>query len=437
MSDTNTQDDAEVVDQATIRRAILSSVIGNGLEWYDYMLYGFFSIFIAKAFFPEESLFVQTLMTFLTFSFAFLFRPIGGLILGIYSDRYGRKPALILMIMMMGVSTVLIGLTPSYATIGISATLLIIFARILQGISVGGEFGGATAMLIEYAPKDKQMFYASFQTFAQSLATFLAAGLGLLMVTMLEPEQAEQWGWRVLFLLGGIIAPIGLYIRSRVPETPAFLKAQKNNIIVKSPLKEVLTKHKKELIAGLGLVAIGGSANYVWFVYMTFFVVHELQLPIEDIFLSDLIAGVILMVVIFFTGKYCQRLGAFKVLICGIVLFGITAYPLLAYVVEQPNFVRLIIAQSIGACFMGLIWAPTPGIFAGLFPPQVRATGMSLSYNVGVIIFGAMAVPLLTVVTEYTGDKLVPAYYLSFCAVLSLLLINYSKEKVSRALALP
>lgn len=425
-SNNNFPASAPVLPEVQLRKAVVASVIGNGLEWYDYMLYGFFSIFIAKAFFPDQSQFVQTLLTFLTFSFAFFFRPVGGVLLGIYSDKYGRKPALLLMLGLMAVSTVLMALTPSYSSIGLAATFIIILARIMQGISVGGEFGGATAMLAEYAPPGKRYFYASFQTFAQSFATFLAAGLGWAMVTLLSDEQAGSWGWRILFLLGGIVAPIGLYIRSQVPETPVFKVMEQSGEIVRSPLRETFADHKSAIIAGLGLVAIGGSANYVWFVFMTIFVVQELGLPVEAMFISDTLAGILLMIGIFISGRWCDKVGALKIFTLGVILFGASAYPLLAYVVAEPSFTRLIVTQATGSLFMALIWAPTPGIFASLFPATVRATGMSIAYNGGVIVFGAMAPPLLTVLIEWSGNLMVPAYYLILCAILSLVLMKIS-----------
>ncbi|PHR90965.1 MAG: MFS transporter [Robiginitomaculum sp.] len=413
-----------------IRKAVLASIIGNGLEWYDYLLYGFFAYYIKQAFFPAEDAFISTLLVFAVFSISFFLRPIGGILLGIYSDRVGRKPALTLMIFMMGIATVLIAITPSYATIGIAAPIIVILARILQGLSVGGEFGGATAMLVEYAPKNKRLFYGSFQMVSQALATVLAAGLGLLVITTLNEQQTAQWGWRILFLLGGLIAPIGFYIRHQVPETPQFIKLKETKTISKTPIKDLFTQHPRALIAGLGLVAIGGASNYIWFVYMTIYVVEELHLPIRMMFISDLVAGLVLLVLNFIIGRWCDRLGGWRVFVTGVILFGACAFPLFAYVIAEPGFERLLTVQVIGAAIMSLIWAPTPGIFAALFPANVRATGMSLSYNTGVLLFGAVAPILLTILIKYTGDLMMPAYYIIFCACLSLILMRVAKKAI-------
>ena len=424
----------EQLEPRVVRRAVLASVIGNGLEWYDYMLYGFFAVFIQQAFFPTEDQFIGTLVVYSTFAISFFLRPIGGVLLGIYSDRVGRKPALTLMIFMMGVATVILGLTPTYAAIGIAAPILVILARMLQGLSVGGEFGGATAMLVEFAPKDKKIFFGSFQMISQSLSTVLAAGLGLVVILSLSEEQVADWGWRVLFLLGGIIAPVGFYIRSKVPETPAFIEAKNKKKLSKTPMKELLTKHKKAILAGLGLVAIGGASNYIWFVYMTMYVIQELHLTLKEIFISDLVAGAILLTLNYGVGRVADRIGGWRVFLTGVVLFGAAAWPLFAYVIESPSFERLLIVQCIGAAIMSLIWAPTPGIFSALFPSTIRATGMSLSYNTGVLMFGAVAPVLLTILIEWTGDLMMPAYYILACACLSLLLCWVAKDEILRSI---
>jgi len=425
--------DQPPLEPRIVRRAVVASVIGNGLEWYDYMLYGFFAVFIKQAFFPTEDQFVGTMLVYTTFAISFFLRPVGGVLLGVYSDRVGRKPALTLMIFMMGIATVVIGLTPTYAAIGIAAPILIILARMLQGLSVGGEFGGATAMLVEYAGKNKRIFFGSFQMVAQSLATVLAAGLGLVVILSLSETQASEWGWRILFLLGGIIAPVGFYIRSKVPETPAFVNAKEENKLSKTPVKELIAKHRKALIAGLGLVAIGGASNYIWFVYMTMYVVHELHLTIREVFISDFIAGMILLGLNLVVGRFADRLGGWRVFVTGVVLFGAAAWPLFSYVVADPTFERLIIAQAIGAAIMSLIWAPTPGIFSALFPSTVRATGMSLSYNTGVLLFGAIAPAVLTLLIEMTGDLMMPAYYILACASLSLILMWVAKDEIIKS----
>lgn len=429
LSDASTDTEYQLPPEI-IRKAVFASIIGNGLEWYDYLLYGFFAYYIKQAFFPAEDAFISTLLVFAVFSISFFLRPIGGILLGIYSDKVGRKPALTLMIFMMGIATVLIAITPSYATIGIAAPIIVILARILQGLSVGGEFGGATAMLVEYAPKNKRLFYGSFQMVSQALATVLAAGLGLLVITTLNEQQTAQWGWRILFLLGGLIAPIGFYIRHKVPETPQFTKLKETKTISKTPIKDLLTKHPRALIAGLGLVAIGGASNYIWFVYMTIYVVEELHLPIRMMFISDLVAGLVLLALNFIIGKWCDRLGGWRVFVTGVILFGACAFPLFSYVIAEPGFERLLTVQVIGAAIMSLIWAPTPGIFAALFPANVRATGMSLSYNTGVLLFGAVAPILLTILIKYTGDLMMPAYYIIFCACLSLVLMRVAKKAI-------
>lgn len=407
-------------DPRAVRRAVVSSVIGNAFEWFDFLIYGFFTGLIAKAFFPADDKFVATVLATATFAISFFVRPFGGVLLGMYADRVGRKPALTLMILMMGVSTLLIGATPPYLAIGIAAPLLIVLARILQGISVGGEFASATAMLVEYAPPGRKMLFGSLQMCSQALAISVAGLFGYGLSTLLDPQDLESWGWRVPFLLGVLIAPVGFYIRRKVEESPSFVAARQAG---KLPFRELLTRHSGALIAGLGICVVGTVSNYVWFVSMPRYVVDELGLPFSEALLGTFICGAILFLLCPIAGALADRFGARRVLCTGAVLFGLMSYPLLAWVVAAPDLSRLLSAQICVAVVISLIWGPTPGMMAGLFPTGTRSTGMAISYNLGVLLFGGLAPLTLTVLIRETGDNLVPAYYIMFCAALALLLI--------------
>jgi len=245
---------ARPIDRLAMRRAVLSSLIGNAFEWFDFLIFGFFLGLITQAFFPKEDAFVATVLSSATFAVSYIVRPFGGVLLGMYADRVGRKPALTLMILMMGLSTLLIGATPSYASIGIAAPLLIVLARVLQGLSAGGEFSSATAMLVEYAPPQHKMLFGSLQMCSQALAISCAGLFGYGLSTLLEPAALGSWGWRVPFLLGVLIAPVGLYIRRKVAESPSF---QASRFDAKIPFSELCTRHFGALVAGLGICVVG------------------------------------------------------------------------------------------------------------------------------------------------------------------------------------
>jgi len=420
-------DPAAPINKAAMRRAVLSSIIGNAFEWFDFIIYGFFIGLISKAFFPDDDPFVVTILAASTFAVSYIVRPFGGVLLGMYADRAGRKPALTLMILIMGLSTLLIGATPTYASIGIIAPLLIVFARILQGLSAGGEFSSAAAMLIEYAPPRRRMFFSSLQMCSQSLSIAVSGLFGYGLSTLLEPEALQTWGWRVPFLLGVLIAPVGFYIRRKVEESPAFEQARQQG---KIPFSDLMTQHVGALTTAFGVCIVATASNYVWFVSMPRIVVEDLGLPFREALFGIFICGVLLCVLCPCAGILADRFGARRVFGCGVIIFALMSWPLLAWVVDSPDLSRLLIAQISVASVVGLIWGPMPGMMASLFPTGARSTGMAVSYNLGVLLFGGLAPLTLAVLIEKTGSNLMPAYYTIFCAALSLALVGFGGRRL-------
>jgi len=412
---------------------VLASVIGNGLEWYDYMIYGFFAALVAGAFFPSSDALAAQMAVFGAFAISFIVRPIAGVAFGIYADKVGRKPALTIMIMLMAVATIGIGVTPSYAAIGVAAPIIIVLARILQGISVGGEFASATAMLTEFAPRGKRMLFGSFQMCSQAFATLLAAVVGVALATSLSDDALAGWGWRIPFLLGGVIAPIGLYIRTKVDESPAFAEMKATDHVSKAPLREVFSNHMGGVVAGIGLVVIGTTSNYVWFIYLTVFVEHELSIPFATILLSDAVAGGLLFLWCPIAGRLADAYGGARIFIGGVIGFAGLAVPLMSYVIAEPSFERLLTVQVIMTVPIAMIWGPTPGLFAGLFPTEVRTTGMSVAYNTGVLLFGGLAPFYLTVLQRWVDTPLLPALYIVAAGLVSLVLLASARQTVMRA----
>ena len=222
----------------------MASTIGNGFEWFDFMMYGFFAGIISRVFFPSHDAFASLMLTYASFAIGFLVRPFGGLMLGAFADRVGRQRALSLLIVMMAFGTLVLAVTPGYATIGIAAPIIVTAGRALQGLSTGGEFGSATAMLVEYAPPGKKSFYGSFQMCSQAFGTLVAAVAAYLLTTSVPHAALQGWVWRLPFLAGALIGPMGFYIRRRVAESPEFeaLRRQRHGI-ERAPIRVVLTRH--------------------------------------------------------------------------------------------------------------------------------------------------------------------------------------------------
>jgi len=412
-----------------LRKSIAASVIGNGLEWYDFLLYGFFSPIIANVFFPSDNRLLSFMLTAATFAISFFVRPLGGVVLGVYADRFGRRPVLSAMILIMGLSTVLIGLTPSYAAIGILAPVLIILARVMQGISVGAEFASATAMLIESAPRNSKMLTGSYQMCSQAIAVALASLAGYLPSTLLSPQALHEWGWRMPFLLGAIIAPVGFYIRRFVPESPEFMESTG----LRSPIVDVLSQHRKAGIRSLGILIPGVVSNYVWYIFLPVFITARLKLPFTSVMLSTFICGLTLFILIPMIGHWADRWDGRRIWKWGTICFALLAYPFLHYVMAAPSFERLLVVQLVCIVPIAAIWAPSPALLAEVFPTSIRSTGMSIAYNSVVLLFGGLAPLTLTWLIAKTGSELIPAYYVIGSAILALSAIWIAAPQASLA----
>jgi MFS family permease len=404
-----------------IRRAIFASTIGNGLEWFDFIVFGFFSTRIAATFFPADSPALSLILTWSTFLVGFVVRPFGGVVLGMYADRAGRQRALSLLILMMALGTVLLGITPGYATIGLVAPALIVLSRVLQGLSVGGEFASSTAMLVEYAPPGRRMLYGAFQMSSQSFAVTCSAGLTYLLTELLPGPALENWGWRIPFLLGGLVGPVGFYIRRRVAESPEFTRLlHGRKQAPPAPLSDVVARHWPAILCAMGTIVCGTAATYLWNSYLPSYVVRTLHLPLSAPLLGIAVCGLLNMGVNPAAGALADQIGPWRVWIPAVVLTGLVAYPSFAYVVADPTPLHLFGAQLISSLLLGCMAGPIPGLLAGMFPTAVRSTAMSISYNGSVTLFGGMAPLTVTWLSGLTGSPMIPAFYLVAAAIVAL-----------------
>lgn len=412
------------------RHAIAAATIGNGLEWFDFTVYGFFTPIIARLFFPAINDLTSILLTVGTYGVGFFMRPVGAVVLGVYADRKGRKAALTLTILMMAFGTALLGFAPTYAQAGIVGPLVIVLARLIQGFSAGGEIGGATAFLIEYAPPEKRGFYASWQQTSQALAVVLGGICGTIVTHALDPAAIDSWGWRVPFLLGLLIGPVGFYIRARVDETPVFTDSHTQKS--ESPLRDALRDHPRGIASGFGVTILWTVCTYVLLFYMTTYAVKQLNIPLADAFVATTIGGLVLMLGCPIAGALSDRVGRKRLLLAAAIAIGVLIYPLFAWVNAKPDLMTLAIVQGILGLLLAAFTGPAPALLAEQFPAGLRSTGLSLAYNFAVTIFGGFAAVIVTLLIEATGTKLAPSFYVMAAALVSALTLLTMKDKTGR-----
>ena len=391
------------------KRAVTAAVIGNALEWYDFTVFGFMTVVIAELFFPASSDYSSLLLTTASFGVAFVMRPVGGIVFGLYADRAGRKASLSLVIALMALGMLLLAIAPPYSAIGIGAPLMIVLGRLLQGFSAGGEFGSSTALLIEAAPFSRRGFYGSWQMSSQAAALLLGAVVGAVITRGLSPEALRSWGWRVPFILGLAIGPIGFYIRRHLADSEAFLHAQKTARRV--TLREVFTHHSREMVCGLGTVIALTVTIYVLISYLPTFAVKQLKLPYAQSFYAVIIGNLLLMVLSPLTGAWSDRVGRKGLSLWSLGLTLALIYPLFAWLEGAPSVSKLILVQAILSITLSGYYGPFGALIAELFPANVRSTGLSLAYNLAVMLFGGFGQFFVTWLINHTGSPLAPTYY--------------------------
>jgi MHS family proline/betaine transporter-like MFS transporter len=395
-------------------RAVAAASVGNALEWFDFVIYGFFAVTMAKLFFPTGNETVSLLLALATFGVTFFMRPLGAIVIGNYADRHGRKAAFTFTILLMMVGTAMIAATPTYAAIGILAPLLILLARMIQGFSAGGEFGSATAFLAEQNP-ERRGFFASWQFASQGITTILATGIGVVLTSTLTTAQIESWGWRIPFLIGLLIGPVAWYIRRHVDETMEFQTMQ----VSKSPLRDALSDSKKRLLISFGVVVLCTVAMYT-VLFMPSYATRQLGLTASGGFLGGLLTGVIQVILIPIFGAMSDRHGRLPIAFVSAAAMLVVVYPLFSWLAAVPTLQTLLIVQAIMGVLMAGYMGPLGALMSELFPARMRTTGLSISYAFGVAIFGGFAPFINTWLIEATGSKLAPSFYLMLAGAISL-----------------
>jgi MHS family proline/betaine transporter-like MFS transporter len=412
----------EVVSSAAMcQRVIWSSTIGNALEWFDFAIFGAFAAIIGQQFFPKTNPTASLLSVYGLFGIAYIARPLGGIVFGVWADRVGRKRALVTIVLTMAFGTAVIGLLPTYEQIGLAAPALLLAARLIQGFSAGGEFGTSTAMLVEFAPPGRRGFFASFQFVAQAIAFSVAAAFAFALNSFLSPEALHSWGWRVPFPLGIIIGPVGFYLRLAVDETPEF-KAylQRHAGVTNTPLRDVLSNHTRALFSLLFIIAGLTATTYSATVFAPNFAATVLGLKMADVQIGLFFANLVAAIGLPAAAALSDRIGRRRTMIPAIILYLVLLQILMRQLLAAPSNPAMWSSQAL---VLVIIFISGPACVLALeaFPVGVRSTGASIVYNFAVAIFGGLAPLVSGWLIEVTGDKMAPIYYVSACMLLTLI----------------
>ncbi|MGC5702719.1 MFS transporter [Pseudomonas sp. NFXW11] len=406
------------------KRSVFAVILGNAVEFFDFGVYATFAVMIGHTFFPSDSAFVSLLLSVTAFGVGFIVRPLGAVLIGAYADRVGRKPAMLLTLVMMAVGTGSIAILPSYESIGIAAPILLVVTRLIQGLAWGGEAGPATTYILEAAPAHKRGTYACWQVVAQGVAAMAAGTVGYILTQLLSPEDLNTWGWRVPFVFGLLVLPIGIYIRRNLAET---FHGQGEAASTGSLVRQVFGEHRRALV--LGLLILSGSTITQYFInYMTTFALTELKLPTSISMLSTLVAGAAMAVCAIAGGMLCDRFGRRRILMAPRVVLLLVLFPALQLMTEHPSPSTFLLTLAVLSGLHGMSGAALIVLLVESFPRAVRSTGFSIVYAFGVAAFGGTAQIIITWLIGTTGNPMSPVGYLLLANLVCLSAAWFAKE---------
>ncbi|MGW1341769.1 MFS transporter [Kribbella sp. NPDC002412] len=398
------------------RRSLVAGTVGNFVEWYEFGAYGFFATVIAANFFSSTSTSdaESLIKTYASFALAFFFRPIGAAVFGRVGDRIGRRPTLILVLLLMTLSTTLIGLLPTYATVGAAAPWLLTLVRALQGLSAGGEFGGAVSIMTEFAPKTKRGLYGAWQSFTVALGLLAGAGLAAVLATVLSKEALTDWGWRVPFLLALPLGLVALWLRLRLDETPNFSRVQREE-----PRPAGTGEVTKAIALGIGRLMGWSAAGYTFLVVMPSYLQATLNATFQQALVATVLANAGFAAAILPAGWLSDRIGRRPVMVAGAALVVVLAFPLMNLLQDKESATAAKgAAVFVAGLVVGLMAGPGPAMLAEMFPTRARYTGLGLAYSLSNAVFSGSAGLIITELIKRTKNIDIPAYYVAVtCAV--------------------
>ena len=413
--------------ESNMRKVALTALAGTSIEWYDFFLYGAAAALIfPTAFFGEATPSTALILSLLTFAAGFIARPIGGIIFGHYGDRVGRKKTLVIALILMGVSSTLIGLLPTYAMIGVTAPILLTSLRFVQGLAIGGQWGGAMLLVTESAPPDKRGFYGAFAQAGAPIGVILANLAFIITSSLVSEESFYSWGWRIPFLASAILIGISMYIQLNLEDTKAFqeLQQRKQNIdtkdeqIKQSPILEAIRKYPNRIALAAGAFLSIQVTFYILIAFLLAYGVSSAEISRDDMLAAVLIASAIMVPSQFMFSSISDRYGRKGIFMAGAILTGLWAYAIFP-LVDTGNFYLIVLAITIGLVFVGMMYGPQAAFFTELFSTEVRYSGATLGYQFGAILGGAFAPTIAAFLWNNYGIFWV-SVYISFASLLTL-----------------
>jgi len=416
-----------------MRKVIIAGMIGNALEWYDFALYGHFALILSKHFFPSYDPYVGLIATYSIFAAGFVMRPIGGVIFGYIGDKYGRRTSLAASILLMAIPTACIGLLPTYASIGILAPIALAVIRLIQGASIGGEFSGCIAFLVEYAPIKKRGLVGSVSMMSLTGGMLLGSLVATAVAHSMPEADFEAWGWRIPFLLGLVVGLIGIYVRMGLEESPIYLKAKESNDISSQPVKEIISQYTPELLLAVGIYLTVTVPFYTLTIFVKTYMSKTLGYNYVDSLQVNLLSLTVATLAIPLGAWASDVYGRKPVMkytaICMVALM----YPIF-WLLSQNGFQIAAISQIIFSALVGFYMGPMPAALVELFPTRVRFTGVSVSYNTSVAIFGGTAPLVGTWLVNHTRHDSV-ALYVIFFVCMTLFTLKYYRESYRNSIS--
>jgi metabolite-proton symporter len=419
------------LDKKTTYRVLIASLVGSSIEWFDYFLYGTMAALVFnQLFFVNEDPTVGLLLAYASFALSFFIRPFGGIIFSHIGDRIGRKKTLVLTLSLMGAATFAMGILPTYQAIGVAAPIILITLRLIQGLGIGGEWGGALLLATEYAPPERRGFFGSIPQMGVTIGMVMGT-LALWIMSLLPEQQFMTWGWRVPFIFSALLVVFGLWIRKGIDETPEFKKVKESGEIPKLPIADTLRYYWKEVLITIGAKVVETAPFYIFSTFIVSYATSTLGFSRSAVLGAVMVSTVITTILIPIMGSLSDRVGRKKMYIAGTLAMMAFAFPYF-WMIHQGSVLMLVLATIIG---LGIIWAPITAVlgtmFSEIFDAKVRYTGVSLGYQIGAAVAGGTAPLVATALLASFDNSYVPvALYIMFTAVVSLIAIWAVKSRV-------
>ena len=401
-----------------MRKVVVSGMVGNALEWYDFALYGHFVPILTKLFFPNVDPVLGLIAAFGVFAAGFFMRPIGAILFGYIGDTYGRKLALTLSILTMAIPTACIGLLPGYNQIGIWAPVVLTIVRLLQGLSLGGAFSGSIAFVLEHSPTEKRGLIGSTTMMSMNIGILAGTAVATLFAWMMPEEAFVSWGWRIPFIMGLAVGLVGLYIRNNLHESPQYEEAKSAGTIAKAPVRELLTTYFQPMMYGIIIYITVTIPFYTLVIFLKTYMTNFLGHSFAEASLISTIALILCTIVLPISGHISDKIGRKPVLMFACFGFIFLSYPAF-YLMCQPGFVVPLLGQCIFGTLVGFYMGPVPAVLAELYPTSIRYTGIGLSYNISAAVLGGTVPAIATELIHWSGDNYALSYYIIFFCIVT------------------